>query len=403
MNTRLIQHSIRAVGRYKLRTAFIMLGTIIGSAALTFVVSVGKGAERKIMTTMNQIFGGSAVLIMAGGTNIMGGPNANAARLTIDDIEAVAGAVPDVELWDVQQTMPSDTSIRSGDATATARVLGQSERSERVWQRTVSRGTYFDAAAVRSSERVALVGENTALKLFGTADPLDREIQIGNVPFRIIGVLERFGTDVHGMDRDAEIVVPISTLQRRLLNVDTIMAAKLLVKNPAQVPGATAELTRLLRERHAIAKGRPDDFHLMSTVAVQKMIGKVKRVLDLYLPMGAGIAMLVAAIVAATLMLSSVSERIGEIGLRRAVGARIEDVQLQFIVETATTIVGGGILGIVLGLFAARYFALRFQLGGIFTWQVVLLGIVVSTVTGILAGVLPARRAARLDPAVALR
>lgn len=403
MNTRLIRHSIRAVGRYKLRTFFIMLGTIIGSAALTIVISVGKGAERKILTTMRQIFGASSVIVMAGGTNIMSGPNANAARLTIDDIDAVAGAVPEVEVWDVQQVMPSDTSVRNGDAVATARVLGQSERSERVWQRSVSRGEYFDAAAVRSSERVALIGENTARTLFGDSEPLGHDIQIGNVPFRIIGVLERFGTDVHGMDRDAEIVVPISTLQRRLLNVDTIMAAKLLVKNPAQVESATAELSRLLRERHAIAKGRPDDFHFMTTVAVQKMVRKVERVLDLYLPLGAGIALLVAAIVAATLMLASVNERIGEIGLRRAVGARLEDVQLQFVVETAATILGGGILGIVLGLFAARWFALRFHLGDVFNWKVVLIGLIVSIVTGIVAGVLPARRAARLDPAVALR
>src|SRR5258706_9498016 len=164
MNSRLIRHSIRAVGRYKLRTFFIMLGTIIGSAALTFVISVGKGAEQKILTTMRQIFGASSIIVMAGGTNIMSGPNANAARLTIDDIDAIAGAVPEVEVWDVQQVMTSDTSVRSGDATATARVLGQSERSERVWQRTVSRGENFDAAAVRSSERVALIGENTARK-----------------------------------------------------------------------------------------------------------------------------------------------------------------------------------------------------------------------------------------------
>ena len=145
----------------------------------------------------------------------MGGPRGEAARLTLDDIEAVAREVPAIEVWDPMQVLP-EGQLRHADLAATARVLGQSERFERVWGRGVSRGEPFDAAAVTGSARVALIGETVARALFGSEDPLGAEMLIGPVPFRVVGILERFGTDLHGMDRDNEVVVPISTAMRRL-------------------------------------------------------------------------------------------------------------------------------------------------------------------------------------------
>lgn len=402
MNQRLIRHSIRAMARYRLRSAFIMLGSFVGALALTLVVSLGAGAERKVLDTVRQLFGASSIVIMAGGTQLMGGSGANAARLTIDDLEVIAADVPAIELWDPQQAIP-DASVRRNGATATARVLGESERAEQVWQRTVTRGEFFDAAAVKRLDRVALIGVTTARELFANEDPLGGEIRIGNAPFRVIGVLEPFGTDLHGMDRDDEIVIPISTMMRRVANVDTIAMAKLLVRDPSQVETAEAEVKRVLRARHAIPEGRPNDFHLITAVTVRRMVGKVQRILNLYLPLVAGITLLVAAIVAASLMLASVSERVAEIGLRRAVGARMEDVQLQFLIETAATVLSGGIAGIVAGTIAAQLVANRLHLGSVLSWRPVIIGVIVSIVTGLVAGVMPARRAARLDPVVALR
>jgi putative ABC transport system permease protein len=403
MNTiRLVRHSMRAITRYKLRSAFIMLGSFIGATALTLVISVGGGAQRKMLATVRQLFGASSIMVMAGGTQLMSGPNANAARLTIDDIEAVATELPGIEAWDPLQAMP-EASVRQGAATATARVLGESERSEHVWQRTVTRGEYFDAGAVRSSARVALIGETTAKELFGSEDPVGGDIEIGNVPFRVVGVLEPFGTDVHGMDRDDEIVVPISTMMRRVMNVDTITMAKLLVRDSSQVASAGREVTRVLRERHRIPSGRPDDFTLVTAVTVQTIVARMQKIFSLYLPLVAGISLIVAAIVAATLMLASVNERVAEIGLRRAIGARVEDIQLQFLVETTATIVGGGVAGTVVGSILAQIAANRLHLGTVLSWRAVTLAIIVSIVTGVLAGVVPARRAARLNPTEALR
>lgn len=400
--SRLIRHSIRAIARYKLRSAFIILGSFIGTAALTLVVAVGDGAERKMLATMRQLFGASSILIMAGGTQLMSGPGANAARLTLDDLAAIADEVPEVEVWDPQQAI-ANASVRSDGATATARILGQSERFSRVWQRTITRGELFDTSSVNSSERVALIGVTTAKELFGDADPIGREVLIGNVSLQVIGVLEPFGTDLHGMDRDAELVVPISTLMRRLMNVDTIAGAKLLVRDASQVDRASKEVTRVLRERHALPADRPNDFTLITATFVQRIVTRMQRILSIYLPLAAGIALLVAAIVAATLMLASVNARIGEIGLRRAVGARVEDIQFQFLVETTATIFLGGVLGIVTGAIAAQLIAARFSLGNVLSWRPILLGIIVAIGTGLLAGVLPARRAARMHPAEAVR
>jgi putative ABC transport system permease protein len=220
MSARLFGHSVRALARYPLRTTFIMMCSLVGVAAVTFVVSIGRAAEPKMVTTVRQIFGESGIMVGAGGHQMMGGPRAGAARLTLDDMDALGRALPEIEAWDPQQTMAA--SVRRGNAAATARVLGHSERSEQLRARSVSRGVYFDAAAVKRLDRVALIGETVVRDLFGEADPLDAEILIESVPFKVIGVLERFGTDLHGMDRDIEVVVPISTLMRRLTNIDSI-------------------------------------------------------------------------------------------------------------------------------------------------------------------------------------
>jgi putative ABC transport system permease protein len=397
-----VAHSFRALRRYKFRTTFIMLGSFIGAAALTLVISAGEAAERKVLATVRQLFGAQSVLVMAGGTQLMSGGRGDAARLTLDDVERAASEIPQIVAWDPQQAMAS-ASVRHDGATATARVLGVSERFGRVWERGVTRGGMFGESDVRGAARVALIGETAARELFGTADPLGGEILVGNVPFEIIGVLEPFGTDLHGMDRDDEIVVPLSTLTRRVMNVDTIIATKFLVDDPAHVDVAVKSLRRVLRERHNLPPTRPDDFQIISALEVQKIVGRTQRILAIYLPLVAGIALLVAAIVAATLMLASVNERVGEIGLRRAVGARVEDVQFQFLVETAMTMLVGGIAGIVAGLALAQFAAAKLHLGTTLSWRAVLIGIVVSIVTGLLAGVFPARRAAQLDPANALR
>jgi putative ABC transport system permease protein len=354
-----------------------------------------------MLRTLRQIIGDSAVVVMGGGGRLLGTPRSEAARLTIDDIEAVAKEVPEVTAWDPQQDLVMP--VRRGDASTTVRILGESERSEGVWGRSVSRGEYFDGPAVASSARVALIGETAARKLFGSDDPVGAEVRIGSVPFKVIGELERFGVDLHGMDRDNEIVVPISTAMRRLTNADSITAAKLLVRDPSRADETAKEIRRILRARHGLAPSQPSNFQIISALQAQRMFKSIRRILVLYVPLVAAIALLVGGIVSAALMLSSVNERVGEIGLRRAVGARPRDIRAQFLIETAVTTLCGGVAGIVIGYLGARAVGARFGLGDIFSWNAVLLGVAASAITGLLAGVLPAKRAAELQPADALR
>jgi putative ABC transport system permease protein len=402
MNTmRLVSHSAGMMGRHKLRTGFMMIGSFIGVAALTLVVSVGLAAERKMLKLAHQMFGESSLMIIDGGGHMMGGPRSPGTRLKIDDLEAIAKQVPKIESWDPQQGLTA--SVRHGDLADTAQVLGESERSEHVWGRPAVQGAYFDDTAVKSSERVALIGETVATQLFGNENPMGAEIRIGSVPFRVVGILEPWGTDPHGMDRDNEIVVPISTLMLRLTNVDTITGAKLLVAPSAQDDQMVKAIETILRDRHGLAADQPDDFSILTASEVRQVMAAMKRILSLYLPMVAAISLLAGGIVSASLMVASVNERAGEIGLRRAVGARTEDIRLQFLIETAATTVAGGVAGILLGYVLARMGATKMHLGNVAPWSAALLGILASIVVGLAAGLLPAQRAARMSPVNALR
>jgi len=400
--TRLVLHSHRMLRRYPVRGVLAASGSLLGIGALTLVLSIGGAALAQVSRTVNQLFGGSAIAITTGGTSFLGGPRPNSARLTMDDIATVAAEVPGVVMWDAQQTLPSAT-VRYGNAVTTARVTGQTERAREVWNRDVTQGDYFDAQAVATADRVALVGETAAKTLFGGVDPLGAEILVEAVPFTVIGVLERFGTDIHGMDRDNELIVPVTTLQRRVMNVDTVVQAKLLVGDPAAVTATSEDVVRALRARHGIPPNRPSDFSVMTADDVKQMVGIVERIIDVYAPLVALVFVVVAALVAMVLMLTLVRQRTSEIGVRRAVGAQSAQIAVQFAVETAATVAAGGLAGVLAGNAIGIVVAARFNLENGFSWSAALTGVAVSIVMGVAAGLLPARRAAGLHPVDALR
>lgn len=398
---RIVRNSVRALFRYKLRTGFIMLGPLIGVAALSIVVGLGGAAVNKLLATVRQLFGSSSIVVSSGGGFFMGGPR-DSARLTIDDIETIVRDIPEIDTWDPMVVVPN-TSVRRADRNCLVRLMGQSERAERAWSRGVEHGRFLDATDVAASTRVALIGATVARTLFAEEDPDGLDIQIGSVPFRVVGILERFGTDIHGMDRDNEIVIPITTALRRVMNADSIRAAKLLVSDQADVETVTKEVVLALRARHALALGQPDDFTVINSVAVRQMVGRIERVVFLYIPLVTASSLLAALAVAASLMLSSVNERRAEIGLRRAVGALPADIRLQFVIETAATTLAGGSAGILLGGLMTALVAARLGASARLGPGAIALGLALSLLTGLLAGVLPARRAALLQPSDALR
>lgn len=400
---RLIRNSVRMMTRYRLRTGFMMLGSLVGVTALTLVVSVGQAFEGKMLTMFSRIFGDSAIMINDGGSRMMSGPHGPGIRLKIDDIDGLTKEIPGVQVWDPEQQLSGVDLKHGATSDSAASVEGHSERFAQVWGRGVTEGEYFDAAAVLGSARVALIGQTVAKELYPNQDPVGADLEIGSVPFRVIGVLEPWGTNPHGMDQDNLVVVPVTTLMRRLTNVDTISTAKLIMNDPNQASHVSEGIRQILRQRHALGAGQPDDFTILTPVDVQKEIGGIKRVLFLYLPLVAGISLLVGGIVSASLMLVSVNERIGEIGLRRAVGASPGAIRLQFLMETVATTLAGGIGGMALGYAGSQVAATQMHLENVLVWNAVFLGIAVSILVGLLAGVAPAVRAARLNPIDALR
>ena len=401
--SRIIKSGFRGMGRHKARTFFMMLGIVVGIFALTVIFSIGQGTENQVMSNIEKLFSPNDIMISAGRTG-MGGPRQGelVTTFTIADLEAIAEAIPNVEMWDPLIMTPGREAVYK-DKSATTSIWAHSPQAELVWNRTIVSGEFFDDRDMESTARVALIGQDLAKELFGDEDPLGEQIRIGNVPFRIKGVLELRGVDPNGMNRDHELWIPITTSMRRLLNVDYIRNGKLRLEDVSKMAEAEAQITEILRERHDLAPQEPDDFHLFTPVQIQEMVSSANRVFNLFLPLIAAISLIVGGVVVANLMLLSVNERTAEIGLRKAVGARSKDILLQFLVETTVVTFVGGIVGIVLGL--AGVGAVTAMMGMAFTvsWQALLLAILSSTIIGLLAGVFPARRAAAHQPVEALR
>jgi len=401
---RILHSSYRVMERHKLRTFFMMLGILVGISALTLIFAIGKGTQEKVMANIEKVFDASSIMVSAGGSRMMGGPQVEdlVTTLTIADLEAIAEQLPGIVAWDPMQMMPA-REVKYRDKSANLRVLGHSPTAEVVWNRGVAEGRFFDEDDMASSARVALIGQSVVDELFADVDPIDQQIRISNIPFRVVGVLDLVGPDPHGMNRDLEVYIPITTAMRRLLNVDYVVSGKFLVNDPQQVEGASEVITQILRERHSLAEGVPDDFSIMTPIEVKEMIENALRVFNIFLPILAGLSLLVGGVVVTNLMLISVNERTAEIGLRKAVGAKSKDILFQFLLETVVITAVGGLVGIIVGVFGVRAMAGMMSIPATIPLIALFLGVVVPSLIGLAAGVIPARRAAALQPVEALR
>ncbi len=400
MNKRLLlAASVRVLTRYKLRSFFMSLGIVVGVAALVVMRSMGTGAEEDMLNKIEKMFSaGSIIVVNSASASRHGGFELGDLRL--EDVEALTDQLPQVVDWDPM--VITNGEVRYRDRNRNQVVLGHSERAEFVWDRGVTRGDYFSKSDVRTAARVALLGSKTAEALFGDEDPIGKRIQFGNVPLKVKGILEDQGFDPHGRDLDDEILVPFTTLMQRLSKRETLNNAKLIVASPEQTDSTVDEVVEILRTRHQLADNEEDDFSIYTATGVQRMVRDANRVLTVYLPATAGIALLVAAIVIANIMLIGVRERISEIGLRKAVGATDRQIGGQFLLETLAVTVVSGVLGVGLGAGILVAIA-QHSPGTAIAPDAVAMGFVAALVVGTLAGFLPARQAARQEPVDALR
>jgi putative ABC transport system permease protein len=403
MNTKLLfAGSARMMMRYKMRTFFMAIGIVVGVTALVFMRAMGVGAEQAMMDTVNKTFSTATINLVAGGGHM--GPRAGGpvTSLRVADFDAIENQIDGVVITGAMQWLPSE-DIRYQGNTRQMSIYGYTDQTEAVWLRGVEYGEYFTSEDIESASRVAVIGQRAAEALFGDEDPIGKQIQAGSVPLRIKGVLELQGIDTHGADKDDEIHVPVTTLMRRLMNVDHVFAGRVIIDDPDNVENVGEEIKLLMRERHSLNEGEPDDVVVITPNLVQDIVSNANRVLGRYLPAAAGVALLVAAIVIANIMLIAVKERVPEIGIRKAVGAESGQINFQFLTETVVIALTSGLFGIGIGMIAAVAFGNLSDVPMIVTPGSLALGLGAAVLVGIFAGVMPARQASAMDPVNALR
>jgi len=385
----LISSSLRNLTRFKLRSFFMSIGIVLGVATLIVGNTLGGGAAQKIGDQINQMFGPGTIFIAS-------------SELKYPDLQAVTDEFDQV-IAASPRMMMGESEISAAGTSAQAGVAGYSDNAEYVWNRGVTDGRFFDKRDIERDARVALIGNKLEIELFGEGGGIGEEIMIASVPFEVVGILVPIGIDPHGEDRDMEVYVPYTTAQRRLANTDLVGMGKFVVSNADLVDEDAEEIATFLRKRFKIAEGERDTFQLYTSKFADVAADKAKRMLNVYILLAAVVVLLVAAVVIASIMLVVVRERIAEVGLRKAVGATEKSIATQFLWEATTISVISGMLGIVVG------FAISAVIANVYGVEMQLkpLGLLVAigaaTLVGIVSGILPARRAARLDPIEALR
>ena len=387
--TRLIQSSLRNLVRFKLRSFFMSVGVALGVATLIAGSSVGGGAAEKISAQIDRMFGPGTILI-------------GSAELKLPDLKAVADEMDQVVAYAPRLSL-SEMGIQYMGTSEQAAVSGFSANGEYVWNRSVIDGRYISERDVDRASRVALLGTKLKDALFADADAIGEELLIDGVPFEVVGILDPMGIDPHGDDRDMDVYVPITTAQRRLVNTDVIGNGKLVVSNADLVDQDAEQVAAILRDRFEIAEGEPETFRIYTSKFAGKAAVKAKRMLGVYVMLAAVVVLLVAAVIISSIMLVVVRERIAEIGLRKALGATRRSIATQFLCESAIVSLVSGLVGIVLGLGVASLIAQRYDIPVNLTLLTVFVAVFASVLVGVLSGIIPARRAASLDPVEALR
>jgi putative ABC transport system permease protein len=379
--------ALRANG---LRSALTMLGVVIGVASVVVLVAIGTGAKREVEQQV-QGLGSNLIIVVPGRLEFGSAPTKS--RLELGDADRLRRATGQ----EVAVSLASGETVRFGTRSAFATVNGTNAAVSRVFVRPVARGEYLRETDVDTRRRVAVIGPELVTSLFDGADPLGRTVSVGGVRFRVIGVFASVGSSVGG-SRDSEVHIPITAAQR-LFGDARVDAMALEAPTTEDIPQVRKQTLAVLADRY------PDEE--FSAVTQDQILGTVGRILGLLTTVLAAIAaisLLVGGVGVSNIMLVSVRERTREIGLRKAVGARQRDVLLQFLLEAVLLTSIGGLVGIALGIGGSLGLAAAIdQLPAVITWWSPVLAFGVSAAVGVFFGVVPARRAGRLDPVVALR
>ncbi|MFM7285226.1 MAG: ABC transporter permease [Cyanobium sp.] len=386
----------------RLRSLLTMLGIVIGNASVITLVGVGRGAQNLAEGQLSNL--GANVLFVVPGNNDTRRQGIDFPKtLVLEDAKAIAEQVPSVNRVAPQITLSEVLQV--GGLTTSASVLGVTPEFLPVRQFEMERGRFFSASDLEGARSLVVIGPDLAAKMFPAQEALGRTLRIRNQAFEVIGVLAPKGA-VFGQNQDENAYIPLSTMVNQLSGRDPTYGISLNfisveARDADSINAAAFQITNLLRQRHRIL--RDDDFAVRSQKDALTIVSTITGGLTLMLAAIGGVSLLVGGIGIMNIMLVSVSERTAEIGLRKALGARSGDVLLQFLVESLVLASLGGAIGTAVGIGAVSLVGLVTPLPAAIGSGTVLLTVLLSGSIGLFFGVVPARRAAQLDPIVALR
>ena len=403
--------AIRSLFANKLRSSLTMLGIIIGVGSVITLMSVGRGAEASITSTLAGM-GTNLVYVTSKTPGVEGlaAMQMAAYSFTMDDVEDIAERVPYVVA--VAPTIENYVEVATGDESTIAFVEASTPEFEYVLNYPVAEGQFITERHVASRDMVVVLGSGVVDDLFGDGEAVGQKVKINGRRFTVIGVLEEKGGQMMGVSMDSIIVVPITTYQARLVPGRTVRGKPAVQQIAVQISSTdvadivTEDIEELLRKRHRITDPDKDDFLIMTQEQMLGMVQQITGIFTVVLGAIASISLIVGSIGIMNIMLVSVTERTREIGIRKAVGAKRRDILFQFLLEAAMlSLVGGGI-GIIGGwLLAALISQIDFggiTLAAVVSPDIVILAISVSVFIGLASGIYPAMRAARLNPIDAL-
>ncbi len=398
----LLTMATSSILKNKMRTMLTMLGIVIGVGAVIVMVAVGHGAQSQIEAQIKNL--GTNLIVITPGSSAAGGASQGAQtfnRLTIADADKITAE--STLLSAVSPVIVTRTQVITGSGNWRTEINGVSTDYLTIRDWNVTSGALFTNDDVVANRKVAVLGSTIVKNLFPDSDPVGSQIQLGNVPFTVVGVLAPKGQTSSGVDQDDIVLVPYTTAQDRLSGFTFLGQILASAQSPTDMTAAQDEIRSIMRESHGLPNGAPDDFTVRDQTAIAQAATSTTSVMTGLLAAIASISLVVGGIGIMNIMLVSVTERTREIGIRMAIGARGSDVLTQFLVESVVMSLLGGLIGLAVGFGGAAL------LGHLMGWSTstpliaVAAAVGFSAAVGMFFGFYPARKAAALDPIQALR
>jgi putative ABC transport system permease protein len=398
--------AFRFLNRNRMRSGLTTVGIIIGVGSVIAMVSIGEGAKSAIQAQVASM-GTNMILILPGATSVGGvrGVSGSAVTLTVNDALDLRKKVPALREtgWAKRDVM----QIVYGNQNVNVPVNGISPTYLTIRDWSFTSGGPFTEEEMEATSRVALLGQTVADNLFTSGeDPVGKMIRIKNVPFRIIGILAPKGQSPTGNDQDDVIFIPFTTAERRVLGTQFLGSVGALfgsTERPEDLPEAVEDIRRVLRNRHRLQPDQPDDFTIRTQVDIGKVQEGTGETLTIMMFSVASISLLVGGIGIMNILLVSVTERTREIGIRMAIGAKRRHILIQFLAEAITLSMVGGLLGVVFGILGAQATTMVAGWPTIISIEAVVVAFLFSVAVGLIFGLYPANKAARLNPIDSLR